>query len=63
MSAEFSIGDMVRLNSGGPVMTVTDIETDTDTMAGEATICSEWFDSSGNKHKDQFPPASLTKVK
>jgi uncharacterized protein YodC (DUF2158 family) len=62
MSTELSIGDRVRLNSGGPLMTVTEIETDTDTMAGEATIYCQRFGASDVKKSDRFHPKTLTKI-
>lgn len=45
------IGDMVRLNSGGPQMTVTE-------MDGDELTC-KWFDSEQASHEDEFPLACV----
>jgi uncharacterized protein YodC (DUF2158 family) len=42
MSDEIAPGDVVRLKSGGPKMTVTDI--DEDQFTGQKTVWCEWFD-------------------
>ena len=43
----FTPGDIVRLKSGGPKMTVLDAK-------GEAVTC-KWFDRNGKLHSDGFP--------
>lgn len=50
----FSIGDVVRLKSGSPSMTVTSI----DTRSGSPTAWTTWFSGSEAKHGD-FPVAAL----
>jgi uncharacterized protein YodC (DUF2158 family) len=47
----FKPGDTVRLNSGGPVMTVTAVE-------GDWVVC-DWFDGS-TKREHKFVTAALT---
>jgi uncharacterized protein YodC (DUF2158 family) len=48
-----AVGDVVRLKSGGPMMTVMDAEED-----GEFWCL--WFDPCGNKEGMDFPAACLT---
>jgi len=45
------IGDVVRLKSGGPKMTLTDIE--------EASISCVWFDRNGKRQTGVFPAATV----
>lgn len=52
---KFKIGSRVKLNSGGPTMTVREIE-------GENIVCS-WFNSSKDfVQSHEFPAAMLTAV-
>lgn len=54
---EFSVGDTVRLKSGGPKMTVTTVGD----HWGTPTVWAVWFD--GTKKLDgDFPPAALEKA-
>lgn len=54
--SEFSKGDTVKLKSGGPVMTITNIGDN----YGVATAWTTWFD--GTKKLDgDFPPEALEK--
>lgn len=46
----FAIGDTVKLKSGGPMMTVAEIE-------GEEVVCL-WFEKS-QQFKQRFPAATL----
>jgi uncharacterized protein YodC (DUF2158 family) len=41
MAEQFKVGDVVKLKSGGPKMTVTQIGED---MSGTMTIWCVWFD-------------------
>lgn len=50
MSEEFKPGDVVRLKSGGPKMTVTEV--------GEEVYC-EWFDDKKEPQGRGFSPTSL----
>jgi uncharacterized protein YodC (DUF2158 family) len=54
MAAEqFNVGDVVRLKSGGPKMTVTKVDS--------KWITCNWFE--GNKvHVDMFPSGALEKA-
>lgn len=47
----FAPGDIVRLKSGGPKMTVLDAK-------GEAVTC-KWFDRNGKLHSDGFVASTL----
>ena len=53
---EFVKGDTVRLKSGGPIMTVTNIG---DRM-GELAVWCMWFEKM-KKMEDTFPPEALEK--
>lgn len=55
----FKIGDVVRLRSNGPRMTVTYYGASA--MTGEVTVACAWFD--GNKKvEDSFPPGALERL-
>lgn len=57
---DFKVGDVVRVRSGGPPMTVKEIGEKS--MTGEAAV---WFDKVGNRQVPQeeaFSPAVLKKV-
>jgi uncharacterized protein YodC (DUF2158 family) len=45
-SRPFAKGDVVRLNSGGPKMTVH-------SLSGQKLSC-QWFDRNGKKHTSEF---------
>lgn len=55
---DFVRGDTVKLKSGGPVMTVTDIVKDQ--RRGDV-VWTTWFDGS-KKLNDSFPPETLDKA-
>jgi uncharacterized protein YodC (DUF2158 family) len=55
---EFVKGDTVRLKSGGPFMTVTNIGE----RHGEPAVWCMWFDQKNNRMEDTFPPEALEKV-
>jgi uncharacterized protein YodC (DUF2158 family) len=50
---ELKIGDVVKLHSGGPSMTVTGYPTAAD------TVHCEWFDSAGNHYRREFHQDAL----
>lgn len=52
MSNQFNVGDVVQLKSGGPLMTVEEIE-------GSASLYCIWFDKTDQK-SGRFNPATLT---
>lgn len=57
MSAKFAVGEVVRLKSGGPEMTVCNVLEDID----DDRVRCQWF--AGNKLQDGwFNPESLVKV-
>ena len=51
----FQIGDTVRLKSGGPLMTVDNIDVGDDT---EATVTCIWFEETESKER-QFKASTL----
>jgi uncharacterized protein YodC (DUF2158 family) len=51
MAATFSKGDVVEMKSGGPRMTVVDVE-------GGGTVHCAWFDGS-DQRKDSFDAETL----
>jgi uncharacterized protein YodC (DUF2158 family) len=54
--AKFAVGDIVKLKSGGPEMTVNDVPT------GSGSYLCQWF--AGKKlESGRFPPDSLDPVK
>lgn len=60
---DVSLGDLVQVKSGGPVMTVA--KTGTSASFGEEFVSCVWFEKVGNKQTpqtDSFPPAVLEKV-
>jgi uncharacterized protein YodC (DUF2158 family) len=60
---EFKKGDVVRLKSGGPDMTVENVG-ERAMIGGEAVFCA-WFENTGRKQtltRDAFEPESLEKV-
>lgn len=55
---EFQLGDVVRLKSGGPRMTVENLGD----RLGDEVVCCVWFEKVGNKQivkRDAFPPITL----
>lgn len=50
-NAEFSKGDVVRLKSGGPKMTVLAVKA--------AKLSCQWFDRNGKMHKAEFDDVML----
>ena len=59
---EFAVGDIVRLKSGGPEMTVTEVRSPVGTL--EAMVECMWFSgkSSNKREHGYFPPNSLVKA-
>lgn len=56
MAEGFKTGDVVRLKSGGPTMTVSEIESTTG-----AVLCT-WFDSTEKRSDSYFPASALKRV-
>lgn len=52
---EFKIGDTVRLKSGGPLMTVTDL----DNSIGYLLVYCTWFDEKGDQKYTKLKPQTL----
>lgn len=57
---EFKQGDVVRLKSGGPQMTVSYIKEDKDTPEYSDVTCC-WFDDAKQVHAEIFDAITLTK--
>lgn len=55
---EFQIGDVVRLKSGGPAMTVTNVGEAA--MTGKQTVWCMWFDTKGQQN-GSFPLGAVEK--
>lgn len=56
----FEAGDLVRLKSGGPTMTVEQVGKKS--MTGEDAVWCVWSEKVGNKQvvqRDTFPPVAL----
>jgi len=58
MADEFAVGDVVKLKSGGPAMTVTEVGND---MYDQAKVWCAWFTEKGDEKKGSYPPGSLEK--
>jgi uncharacterized protein YodC (DUF2158 family) len=52
----FKRGDTVKLKSGGPVMTVTNVGKD---MADEEKVWVTWFNDKGELKQSSFEPETL----
>lgn len=57
--ADFKVGEIVQLNSGGPEMTVEEVSTEP--YHRKAPILCQWFGGKKLEH-GHFPVASLKKV-
>ncbi|EDZ3666756.1 YodC family protein [Citrobacter koseri] len=55
----FNKGDTVRLKSGGPTMTIDNIQT----IKGNAVIVCTWFDKDNKYFSQVFSPESLESFK
>lgn len=55
--ADFKVGDTAQLNSGGPVMTVTEISEEN----GIIKVFCTWFDDKGNQKYASFTPEVIEK--
>ena len=58
MSEEISKGDIVRLKSGGPKMTVIGITPQSAGWGAEAINC-KWFPTNEKPETDSFPRSAL----
>jgi uncharacterized protein YodC (DUF2158 family) len=56
MSEQWKPGDVVRLKSGGPKMTVIEQSQD---QNGEPAVHCEWFDEDRKPQRHAFAPTSL----
>jgi uncharacterized protein YodC (DUF2158 family) len=54
MQRNFSVGDCVRLSSGGPKMVIF--------LTGDYTVSAMWMDEQQRLHRDSFVPEVLNKV-
>lgn len=52
MTSQYDQGDVVRLKSGGPKMTVKE-------EGADGTILCSWFDRNGKLHSNGFKPALI----
>jgi uncharacterized protein YodC (DUF2158 family) len=55
---KWKVGDTVRLKSGGPVMTVTNVAKDEQDL-----VWVSWFDSAGNPFEGSYPEEALEESK
>lgn len=59
MSEQFQVGDVVRLKSGSPAMTVTNVgET---AMTGVMSVWCAWFDQKMAQQTATFPVGAVEK--
>jgi uncharacterized protein YodC (DUF2158 family) len=49
----FKVGDTVRLKSGGPLMTVTAVDTQ------DQKIWCSWFDKANKENQGHYPAAAV----
>lgn len=62
LAMNFNLGDLVRLKSGGPLMTVEQVGKLSQT--GEDAVWCTWFEKVGNRQvvqRDTFAPVLLEK--
>lgn len=59
MSTEIKVGDIVRLKSGGPVMTVDEIGYEQGYEGGPQSAWCEWFDDKKQPQRRAFKLTSL----
>ena len=60
MDQEFKIGDVVRLKSGGPAMTVSHVETGANSVDGQPYLTCVWFDD-GKERDGTYHPDTVEK--
>ena len=60
MSDEIAVGDVVRLKSGGPTMTVAQIAKTQ--FATELSVWCEWFDEKNKAQKGTFSLVAVEKA-
>lgn len=56
MANQFQPGNVVRLKSGGPLMTVEQVGQD---AAGRDRVWCKWFDKNSNPQTETFPPETI----
>ena len=54
----FKIGDVVKLKSGGPEMTITNMDDSFSIISDDAASC-DWFDDAGVHFTREFPLTCL----
>ena len=59
MSEEFKVGDVVRLKSGSPAMTVTSVGQTA--MTGVLSVWCVWFDQKMVQQEGTFPVGAVEK--
>ena len=59
----FKAGDVVRLKSGGPDMTVASIATEDDFHCSKGDVSCQWFDDKRTLQHAVFKPESLIDIK
>ena len=59
MDEQFKVGSTVKLKSGGPLMTVTDVGQSGMMGNGPIHVFTTWFAASGKRESDSFPPETL----
>jgi uncharacterized protein YodC (DUF2158 family) len=55
MADTLKVGDLVKLKSGGPVMTVSAVST----VDSQTTVECIWFDDDGDNREADFPAEAL----
>jgi uncharacterized protein YodC (DUF2158 family) len=59
MATPIQVGDVVRLKSGGPAMTVTQVGEAA--MSGVPSVWCAWFDQKQSQQKGTFPLGTVEK--
>ena len=57
MATTWKDGDVVKLASGGPIMTVTKVYLQS--MTNKPLVTCEWVDKDGRPQKQNYPPDAL----
>lgn len=59
MSEAFKVGDIVRLKSGGPRMTVEHVGAGDGPLGGGPYVACTWFDDANKPQSRRFKPDAL----